>query len=248
MGFGDLLKKATDTAVAVKNQFEKHQAEMEAAVYLPDDTETHGYIDGNILPKDTNKKKFSIDINNRKIIVFDDFAPKQFCVTTKKRWLYEIPLNDVVSFKIKSSEITASHDGRITLIGDYHAGDYVQAGSSLCSLVPQTDELKVVLYIPEKEISKIEIGQKTEYIFDALPYTEYGKITGEILSVSEDSIINESAQTRFYIAKASISKQVLENNKGEKREVKTGMLVQAKTISGSKKAIVWLMEKLNFMD
>ncbi|MBE6852197.1 MAG: HlyD family efflux transporter periplasmic adaptor subunit [Ruminococcus sp.] len=149
---------------------------------------------------------------------------------------------------IKSSEITASHDGRITLIGDYHAGDYVQAGSSLCSLVPQTDELKVVLYIPEKEISKIEIGQKTEYIFDALPYTEYGKITGEILSVSEDSIINESAQTRFYIAKASISKQVLENNKGEKREVKTGMLVQAKTISGSKKAIVWLMEKLNFMD
>jgi len=112
MGFGDLLKKATDTAVAVKNQFEKHQAEMEAAVYLPDDTETHGYIDGNILPKDTNKKKFSIDINNRKIIVFDDFAPKQFCVTTKKRWLYEIPLNDVVSFKIKSSEITEheNHD------------------------------------------------------------------------------------------------------------------------------------------
>lgn len=59
---------------------------------------------------------------------------------------------------------------------------------------------------------------------------------------------NESAQTKFYIANASMSEYSLENNSGEKREVKTGMLVQAKTISGSKKAIVWLMEKLNFIN
>lgn len=149
---------------------------------------------------------------------------------------------------IENSEIKASYDGRITLLNDYHTGDYVQAGSSLCSLIPQTNELKVVLYIPENEISKIKIGQKTEYIFDALPYTEYGKITGEIVSVSEDSVTNESAQTKFYIANASMSEYSLENNSGEKREVKTGMLVQAKTISGSKKAIVWLMEKLNFIN
>ncbi len=109
MGFGDLLKKATDTAVAVKNQFEKHQAEMEAAVYISDETEKHGYIDGEILPKDTNKKQFSIDNDKDKIIVFDDFAPKQLCITTKKRWLYEIPLSDIVSFKIKESKIT-EHD------------------------------------------------------------------------------------------------------------------------------------------
>lgn len=119
MAFGDLLiKKATEKVADVagkgfafaekaKNQVEKHQAAIEAAVYIDDDTAVHGYIDGEILPKDTNAKQFNI--GKEKLVVFDDFAPKQLCIKTKKRWLYEIPLIDIVSFKIKESKMT-EHD------------------------------------------------------------------------------------------------------------------------------------------
>ena len=127
-------------------------------------------------------------------------------------------------------------------------GDIVQAGNPLCSIIPNDDELKVLLYIPENEVSKIKVGQKTEYIFDAIPYNEYGKITGEITSISADSVLNESAGTKFYIAQANLSAHSLKNTDGNVREVKTGMMVEAKTISGSKKAIVWLLEKVNLMD
>lgn len=149
---------------------------------------------------------------------------------------------------IKNSEIEASFNGTVTLVGELNSGDVIQGGSSLCTLIPDTDQLKATLYIPENEVSKIDVGQKTEYIFDAIPYNEYGKVTGEILSISADSISNESTGGKYYIAQADISALSLKNSNGDIREIKTGMLVEAKTISGSKKAIVWLLEKINFIE
>lgn len=149
---------------------------------------------------------------------------------------------------IDNSEIKASCDGIITLLQEINTDDIVQAGSQLCSIVPDSDELKVILYIPENDISKIKVGQKTEYIFDALPYNEYGKITGEIQSISADSFADESANTRFYIAQANLSNLSLQNKEGNIRELKTGMMLEAKTISDSKKAIVWLLQKINLLD
>ena len=70
---------------------------------------------------------------------------------------------------IKNSEIKATVDGTVTLISELSTGDIVQAGSSLCSIIPDSENLKVTLYIPEKEIAKVKIGQKTEYFIDAIP-------------------------------------------------------------------------------
>lgn len=153
-----------------------------------------------------------------------------------------------VNETIKNSEIRASMDGTVTLLDERHTGDIVQAGETLCTLVPDTDSLKVTLYIPENEVSKIEVGQKTEYMFDSIPYTEYGKVTGEIKSVSADSISNQNTGMKYYVAQADLSAMSLENGKGEVREIKNGMLVQGKVISNSKKTIVWLLEKMNLKD
>lgn len=149
---------------------------------------------------------------------------------------------------IRNSEIKASVDGTVTLINNLSTGDIVQAGTSLCSIIPVGDELKVNLYIPESEVAKIAVGQKTEYIFDAIPYNEYGKVTGEITSISADSISNESSGMKYYIAQATLSENTLTNKDGNVREIRTGMLLEAKSISGSKKIITWLLEKLNFVD
>ena len=123
-----------------------------------------------------------------------------------------------VNETIKNSEVKASFDGTVTLVDELNPGDTVQAGNQLCSVIPMGEELKVMLYIPENEISKIEIGQKTEYVFDAIPYNEYGKITGEITSISADSVVNESAGTKFYIAQADLSDLSLKNSDGNIRE------------------------------
>lgn len=149
---------------------------------------------------------------------------------------------------IKNAEIKATVDGTVTLISELSAGDIVQAGNSLCSIVPENGELKVTLYIPENEITKVNVGQRTEYIIDAIPFAEYGKLTGEIVSISADSIMSETSDTKYYIAQASISGSSLTNKEGVTRDLKTGMLLEAKAISGSKRVIIWLFEKINFID
>lgn len=149
---------------------------------------------------------------------------------------------------IKSNEIKATVDGTVTLINEANTGDIIQAGSSLCSIIPSGSELKVTLYIPESDIAKVEVGQKTEYIIDAIPYNEYGKLTGEILSISADTVASEASGTKFYIAQASLSANLLTNKEGNVKEVRTGMLLEAKSISGSKKIFTWLLEKINFID
>lgn len=149
---------------------------------------------------------------------------------------------------IKSCEIKATVDGTVTLINEANTGDIIQAGSSLCTIIPSGSELKVMLYIPESDIAKVEVGQKTEYIIEAIPYNEYGKLTGEILSISADSIASEASGTKFYIAQASLSANSLTNKEGDVKEVRTGMLLEAKLISGSKKIFTWLLEKMNFIE
>ncbi|WP_288705420.1 HlyD family efflux transporter periplasmic adaptor subunit [uncultured Ruminococcus sp.] len=149
---------------------------------------------------------------------------------------------------IKSCEIKATVDGTVTLINEANTGDIIQAGSSLCSIIPSGSELKVTLYIPESDIAKVEVGQKTEYIIDSIPYTEYGRITGVITSISADSIGDESTGAKYYIGQANLDTTSLSNEAGDVREVRTGMLLEAKTISGSKRVITWLLEKINFID
>jgi len=148
---------------------------------------------------------------------------------------------------INNSEIRASVDGTVTLINDVNCGDMVQAGNSLCSIIPKSTGFKVMLYIPESDISKISVGQKTDYAFDALPYSEYGKLSGEITSISADAVSNDSG-IKYYVAQASLSDTSLTNKKGETHELKNGMIVRAKSINGTKKAISWLLEKLNFVE
>lgn len=149
---------------------------------------------------------------------------------------------------IKNNEIKAEFDGKVTLVNKFNKGDTIQAGQQLCTLIPDENILKAILYIPENKISKIIQGQRTEYVFDALPYNQYGKITGEIISVSADSVINEQTGMKYYLAEASMSAFSLENRKGENREIKNGMLTEAKVISGSEKVIFWLLRKINLTD
>ena len=154
-----------------------------------------------------------------------------------------------LSYTLENSVITSTCNGTANFVKTMNVGDIVQGGEQLCSIVPNdTSELKAILYIPESEITKMEVGLPTKYIISSMPYSEYGYIEGEILSISSDSIANETAGTKFYTAQASLSSLSLENSKGEIRTLKSGMIIEAKAITGSRKVIVWLLDKINLID
>ena len=160
---------------------------------------------------------------------------------------YESQISDLEK-TISDSKICAVCSGRITLVSEICEGDLIQAGTLLCTIIPTDENLKACVYIYEKDIPGIEVGQKVEYSFDSLPIEEYGVISGKINKISADTLIDERSGIRYYIAEADFDKTVCSNKSGEERSLKNGMLGEVKIISGKKTIFIWMMEKLNFID
>ena len=160
---------------------------------------------------------------------------------------YKSQLKDIEK-TISDSQICASCSGTITLLSEICEGDIIQSGMKLCSITPSDEDLKAYIYVYEKDIPKIEVGQRVEYSLNALPIEEYGVINGTINKVSADTIIDERSGIRYYIAEADFDKTVCNNTYGDERRLKNGMLGEVRIISGKKTILTWILEKLNFVD
>ncbi len=148
----------------------------------------------------------------------------------------------------ENAVVLAQSTGTLLLLHEIITGDYIQAGAQIGTIVPDGSQYKVSLYIPEGRISEIKVGQEIEYTVNAISVTEYGKVKGKILSVSVDSFTSEDGTQKFYKAEATLDTAILKNKHGDSAEIKTGMLLEARIISGSQSVLSWLLDKLNFKE
>lgn len=164
--------------------------------------------------------------------------------------------DEIDSLKAKSSEIDeaisgcsfkAERDGVLIYTQEIAVGDTINSGTTLASIVPNSNDYTVIIYIPEYNVSALKAGQKVEYSFTSISPTDFGKVSGEILSISDDSFTNQSNGQKFYKATASIEKSELINKDGEKRSIKVGMIAEVHAITGTQNIISWLLDKLNFI-
>lgn len=149
---------------------------------------------------------------------------------------------------ISHSEIKANVSGTATLINELNEGDIVQAGENLCTIVPNSGEMKVMLYVPESEVAKLEVGQTTEYTFDSLSSNGCGQVSGIIQSISADSVTDSTTGAKYYIAQADITETEQNDAQGDLSIVRNGMQLNGKVINGSKKTIIWFLEKIHLKE
>jgi len=140
--------------------------------------------------------------------------------------------------------VRAQMDGILVLNGDLVAGNMLGAGTSIGTIMPTTEQLRVQLFIPEANIAEIAVGQRVEYIVSSISFAEYGRASGTIVSISADSLADESG-LRFFRAEATLDTSTLTNRRGETRTLQPGMLVEARAISGSQRIIYWLLDMIN---
>lgn len=147
---------------------------------------------------------------------------------------------------IAQSEIKAEADGVLLYTQLFSIGDNISAGMVLGTIIPTSEKYEVVIYIPEYNIAEIANGQKVEYVFPAISSVDFGKVYGEIIDISKDSFAEQSTGQKFYKSKGTISSTVLISEKGEKRNIQSGMLVEVHAITGEKTILSLLLDKLNF--
>ena len=88
----------------------------------------------------------------------------------------------------------------------------MSAGERIVSIVPQRG-LYAEVYVPNKDIGFIKIGQKAKVRVDAFPFTRYGDLPGDVTQISADALEPEPTQNFYrFPVKLNLSRFYLESN------------------------------------
>ncbi len=78
-------------------------------------------------------------------------------------------------------------DGTVQQLNVHTLGGVVTTAQTLMEIVPD-DALEVEAQIENKDIGFVNVGQRAVVKLDAFPYTRYGYLSGEVISLSSDAV------------------------------------------------------------
>jgi multidrug efflux pump subunit AcrA (membrane-fusion protein) len=102
-----------------------------------------------------------------------------------------------------------------------------------------------MVYVENSEIGNIKVGQDVKLEIAAYPSSEYGFFSGKIKHVAKDISVNESTGQTYYLVTIEPENQQFIGKNGKELRLMNGMVCRAKIITGRKKVMNYLLEKLN---
>lgn len=148
---------------------------------------------------------------------------------------------DMLNYDIKSPI-----DGVINFSQSYSISDVIKPGANIGTIIPRGGEAYTIqLYISNRDINLVDVGDKVKFRLDALPYKEYGTLKGVVTMVSPDSNVNQTNGTSYYLVEANVENKPLVSYKGLESNIKVGMTLEAHVVTKRKKILYFLLEKLD---
>jgi HlyD family secretion protein len=162
----------------------------------------------------------------------------------------DLKLNvEAINKKIEDCIVKSPTEGVINTISSVKLGDFIQSGVEVSSILPENSDIfKLDIFIDNKDIGNIKEGQSIKCSFLSLSQKDYGAVDSTITNISPDSKVDSQKGTSYYTAGGSISYNYLENRKGEKAEIKPGMIFQAQIINRRVKYLYYFLEKISLKD
>lgn len=215
----------------VKKDTEKIQADLEKAKSTPELDQVNRELATNEITK------YKMDT----LVKLDDSTKEN------QQKIDDLKTNiDTLQFNIDKSTVKATIDGVINVKNDISKGQLVSNGQEILSVIPQdSSQYKVKLYVSNKDIAGIKVGQKVKYHFEALPYKEYGELNGTITEIATDATVDTKTGISYYLVESEIENKPLFSYKGDEGEIKMGMACEAQVVTKQKKILYYLLEKIN---
>ncbi|WP_286906813.1 HlyD family efflux transporter periplasmic adaptor subunit [Clostridium sp. UBA1652] len=162
----------------------------------------------------------------------------------------EINVNiESLKSKIEASTVKAESDGILNIITPVKVGNYIQSGTEIASIIPQdTSNYKLEIYIQNQDFGNVKEGQTINIAFAGLPQKDYGILKGTVEKISADSKVNQKDGSSYYTAETYINTNFLTNKKGEKSEIKPGMIVEGKIVNRRVSYLRYFLEKINILE
>lgn len=150
---------------------------------------------------------------------------------------------------IDNAIVKASVDGVVNVLSEVFKGDFVASGNDILTIIPDKNSaFTMQILVNNKDIGELHTGDTVKYSFAALPYREYGQVTGTIKNISKDAVTNQQSGQSFYTVEATVPDGKLVSNSGKQGEIKVGMLCEANIITKQKSYLRYFLEKINLLD
>lgn len=136
--------------------------------------------------------------------------------------------------------------GVVNLLQEPVVGNRMAAGTEVCSILPkEKGGFKCVMCVDNVDVGKLEPGMRVKFDVYSHPSAEYGYVYGTLVKVSEDIRVDAANGMAYYQAEASVETEKFVDEEGLPMTLKAGMACEAKIITGEKRIINFVLEKLN---
>ena len=145
--------------------------------------------------------------------------------------------------RVDRTSITSPIEGVINRLNYATADAYVNSGDVLLEIVPTGSDLIVESKIDPKDIADIVIGQAVKISLTAYDPSKYGRIDGNVLSVSADAITDQKTGNQHYMVDIAISGKLYENN-GSEVVILPGMVASIDVLSGKRTVLDYFWQPI----
>ncbi len=135
-------------------------------------------------------------------------------------------------------------DGVVNELTVRGPGEVVSAGQVLMSVVPEDQNFIAEVKVTNKELSFIHVGQRTFLRLDALPYQQFGRLYGHVVSISPSTVVDNEGRP-FYHIRIKPEQQVLKKH-NKAYPLRAGMTLTADLVTREKNILSFFTEPLNY--
>ncbi len=137
------------------------------------------------------------------------------------------------------TRLTAPVAGTVQQLAVHTTGGVVTPAQPLLVVVPRQADVVAEVFIENKDIGFVQVGQTAEIKLDTFNFTKYGTVPAVVTSISADAVVDEQRGTVF---KARLQLQRADIVVQERAvRIAPGMLAQAEINTGERRAIDYLL-------
>ncbi|MBS7703414.1 HlyD family type I secretion periplasmic adaptor subunit [Chelatococcus asaccharovorans] len=135
--------------------------------------------------------------------------------------------------------LTAPVDGVVQQLAVHTRGGVVQPAQALMVIVPRDDYIEIEAQVLNRDIGFVRDGQTAMVKLEAFPFTRYGTLPGEVVSVSRDAVSDQRLGFVF-AARVRLKKETIVVD-GREVKLTAGMRATVEIKTGERRVIDFLL-------
>lgn len=148
--------------------------------------------------------------------------------------------------QLNQGTIRAERSGIVNAATTVVTGDIISSGTLIATIIPVNEsEFKTQIYVQSADMGNIKPGDEIKYSITALPSNQYGTVSGKVLSISQDALIQEGQYSGYFLIEGSIEGTELVDRDGNVGRITIGMQTEARIVTQRKTILRYLLEKMN---